>query len=192
MNRLDNFRNKLSRYSSNKIDDKVNHVIDSVHDYFVWDEDYISELRDKAIGACESPIEKIFYNALVNSEIAIGIWGKLKPIPIYYKKDILKVIRNKQKSLRYIYVYPQAWVDNYRLDFLIKYGIIGARPEKLLAIECDGKSYHENNGSFTKDRQRDRALNSKRIRVLRFTGREIYEDVSKCICEVEKVISSTI
>lgn len=192
MSKLSELRNKLSKYSTSKLDDVILQANKYAHEYLTWDVDYINELKNTGMLACESPIERHFYLALVNTEINLGRWGKVKPIPVYHKKDINKVSRNRQKSIKYIYVFPQARIGSYRLDFLIKYGVVGLRPERLLAVECDGRAYHDNKDSFESDRKRDRELNSKNIRVLRFTGREINDNVTKCVSELEKVISSTI
>lgn len=45
-----------------------------------------------------------------------------------------------------------------------------------LVVECDGFDYHSKKIDFSKDRARDRLLQSKGIRVLRFSGSEIFSD----------------
>jgi hypothetical protein len=51
-----------------------------------------------------------------------------------------------------------------------------ANPKFRLVVECDGFDYHSDKKAFTKDRQRDRAMFSKGLEVLRFSGSEIYND----------------
>jgi hypothetical protein len=46
-------------------------------------------------------------------------------------------------------------------------------------VECDGYSYHSNDKAFTKDRQRDRLLQTEGFAVLRFSGSEIVRDPIK-------------
>lgn len=75
---------------------------------------------------------------------------------------------------------PQVWVDGrYRVDFYL--------PKKGLIIELDGHNFHSSPEQKEYDSKRDRYLQSKGFRVLRFTGREIYRDVNKCILEIENI-----
>lgn len=72
-------------------------------------------------------------------------------------------------------IQPQAWIDNYRVDFLIK--------SKNLVIELDGHDYHKTKEQRTKDASRQRCLEMKGYRVIRFTGTEIHKNVNKCVQE---------
>jgi very-short-patch-repair endonuclease len=62
----------------------------------------------------------------------------------------------------------QYWIDSYRVDFAI--------PGVFIAIECDGKKYHDEVTDF----ERDRRLMAKGWRVLRFSSEKIITDPSYC------------
>lgn len=98
---------------------------------------------------------------------------ELSPIEEVFYRNALPLI----KGIR-----PQVWVDNkYRVDFYI--------PQKRLVIELDGHEFHSNPEQKECDAKRDRYLSLKGFRVVRFTGREIYRDVNKCIREVIDICS---
>ncbi len=75
---------------------------------------------------------------------------------------------------------PQIWVDEYRVDFAI--------PDKKFVIELDGHEYHKTREQRTSDAKRERHLINKGWQVLRFTGSEIYEDVTGRIEEIKTMI----
>lgn len=56
---------------------------------------------------------------------------------------------------------------------------IPSDPKIKIVIECDGFKYHSNQGTFTTDRSRDRALITKGYKVFRFSGKEICDDPLK-------------
>lgn len=67
----------------------------------------------------------------------------------------------------------------YRLDFAI--------PRLLVAVECDGHTFHERTPEqATYDRRRDRALQSAGWLVLRFTASEIEADAAARADEVAR------
>lgn len=71
---------------------------------------------------------------------------------------------------------PQVEFEKYRFDF----GIIHTN----IVIEIDGHDYHKTKEQRTRDAKRERYLESKGFRVVRFTGSEIYKDTEKCIDEL--------
>jgi len=64
---------------------------------------------------------------------------------------------------------------NYRLDFYF--------PVVKLAIECDGKYWHDKDH----DRKRDHYFKNKGILTLRFTDDEIMNDIKSVIEKIKKV-----
>jgi len=72
---------------------------------------------------------------------------------------------------------PQYVIGQYRVDF--------AFPDKKVVVEVDGHDYHKTKKQRTKDAKKDRFLMSEGWKVLRFTGSEIFKDVSKCHDEIE-------
>ncbi|UTT86839.1 endonuclease domain-containing protein [Vibrio pelagius] len=75
-----------------------------------------------------------------------------------------------------LHLYPQYRVGKYRLDF--------ALVEQRIAIELDGHEYHKTKYQRTHDAKRDRWLYGQGWSVLRFTGTEIYKDLTGCINEI--------
>lgn len=81
--------------------------------------------------------------------------------------------------------------SKYRVDFLLTSNkqedgtfVLNKPP---LVIECDGHDFHEKTKEQAKrDKQRDRDCLLAGYNVMRFTGSEIYNDVEKCIQEIEE------
>ncbi|TSA45818.1 DUF559 domain-containing protein [bacterium] len=86
-------------------------------------------------------------------------------------------IRNNQLGIKFRRQYS---VNNYILDF--------CAPSGGLAIEIDGESHFEDNQSVLNDRIRDFEVAKQGIRVLRFTNKEIMENLEGVI---EKILEST-
>jgi very-short-patch-repair endonuclease len=70
---------------------------------------------------------------------------------------------------------PQHKEARYKLDFLYIEGDI------KFAIELDGSRYHSTREQMTRDYVRQRYLQSLGYEVIRFTGKEIKQDVGKCV-----------
>lgn len=67
----------------------------------------------------------------------------------------------------------------YRLDFAV--------PELKFAVELDGYEWHSSKAQFTKDRSRQRELESLGWRFVRFSGSEIYKDAAERVNEAAAV-----
>lgn len=59
-----------------------------------------------------------------------------------------------------------------------------SREDVALIVECDGFEYHSSKDMFSKDRKRDRVLQSRGYRVLRFSGQEIYNTPVSVTAEI--------
>ena len=75
----------------------------------------------------------------------------------------------------FAFIYPQVKVANYRCDFLAVQ-LLSPRRVGSVAIECDGRYWHGGPKAQQRDRERDKFLQSRGIRVLRFSSKEILED----------------
>lgn len=63
--------------------------------------------------------------------------------------------------------------------------------EAEIAIECDGHDFHERTKEQAKsDRSRDRAIQARGLKILRFTGSEIHNDPFGCAAEVFRIFST--
>jgi very-short-patch-repair endonuclease len=80
------------------------------------------------------------------------------------------------------YVQTQVPCGKYRIDL--------ALPVYKIAIECDGKAYHSTPEQKTRDRRKDAYLRKNGWKVLRFSGRMIYQDLPKVIAQIEKEIQN--
>lgn len=158
----------------------------AVKDWLQNDTAELEEFRDKAKCLCESPIETLLLTELLQLDFSLGVWGATRPIALANRADLKRLRKRLPSNLKYVLIFPQAWIQRFRVDFLVEFGVLGAL--KRVAIECDGRQYHENPGKFSSDRERDRILNIKRIPVLRFTGKELNIDPSGCAEIVKKYV----
>ena len=70
-----------------------------------------------------------------------------------------------------IKVEPQKQIGNYRVDFMVSF------MNEQFIIECDGHDFHERTKEQAqRDKKRDRDLQSKGMKVFRFSGSEIWKD----------------
>ena len=70
-------------------------------------------------------------------------------------------------------VVTQFRVGKYRIDF--------ALPEKRIGIEIDGFRYHSSQADIVSDRQRQRALEHAKWRIVRFAAKEVFDDADECV-----------
>jgi very-short-patch-repair endonuclease len=84
-------------------------------------------------------------------------------------------------QMRGYYVQTQMPCGKYRIDL--------ALPAYKIAIECDGRAYHSTFEQKARDRRKDAYLRKHGWKVLRFTGRSIYRDLSKVIARIEKEVN---
>lgn len=128
---------------------------------------------------CESPIEELLtaalYAASKVSDASLWFMGKRDSLPGEPFED------------QTAYVYQQVPVGPYRVDLLIQDATLPAEigPWRFMVVECDGHDFHEKTKQQARrDKQRDRFLQSRGFKVLRFTGSEIWEDPDKCADEI--------
>jgi len=77
------------------------------------------------------------------------------------------------RELHILDIYPvlQFEIGRYRIDL--------ALPEKMIAIECDGKEWHSSEEQKARDAEKDRFLRANGWQVVRFTGSEIYRNADR-------------
>lgn len=77
---------------------------------------------------------------------------------------------------------------DYRVDFCFKTVLRG--DYRILALECDGHDFHERSkAQAARDRKRDRTPVKAGIKVIRFTGSEIYNRPAACAEEAESQLA---
>ena len=97
-----------------------------------------------------------------------------------YKTDIEQIMFNalKKENIDFSFQYPIRGKYSYVADFFIEPNII---------IECDGEAWHKPNNDH--DRQRNAVMKNKGLKVLRFTGTQIKEDLQSCIIKIMEEIN---
>ena len=74
-------------------------------------------------------------------------------------------------------IIPQSKIGRYRADFLVvlRRAAPSGVSRVVAAVECDGHDYHERTKEqASRDKKRDRYMQSKGILVLRYTGSDIW------------------
>ncbi|AND39586.1 endonuclease domain-containing protein [Cytobacillus oceanisediminis] len=94
---------------------------------------------------CQSPIERILYDALVSQGYVVR---------------------------------TQVPCGRYSIDLAI--------PTLKLAIECDGKAFHSSPAQKAHDRRKNAFLRKNGWHVLRFSGRQINQELSKVLYRINK------
>jgi very-short-patch-repair endonuclease len=152
-------------------------------------DNFLDYLRDRTAG-CESPIEKDLLTAMFFMQLPLhdeASSGDELPVicnPIWP----LNCVRRFPDKC-FVSIMPQAPVGPYRLDFLIGAKFHDRAYQNILAIECDGHEFHEKTKEqAAKDKSRDRALVSGGLRVMRFTGSEIYRDAIGCANQISEAL----
>jgi very-short-patch-repair endonuclease len=95
-------------------------------------------------------------------------------------------------------LFHQTWRERVpQIQLIPEYAVLGGRyhldfayPPAKIAIELDGYDFHTSRDQFTHDRRRGRDLDRAGWRVLHFSGREINQDVVRCVNEVRHAIES--
>ena len=60
--------------------------------------------------------------------------------------------------------------------------------EDAVAVELDGWEFHRSREAFERDRARDRLLLARRVPVMRFTARELRNDLGGVVAQVAEVV----
>lgn len=127
---------------------------------------------------CESPIEELLLAALFHEhrvhEFVLVFMGNYEPSERHVRDET-------------VYVYQQASVGPYRVDFLFHDASVPVEiaDPRWMVVECDGHDFHERTKEQARrDKQRDRFFQSKGYKVLRYTGSEIWADPEKCAEEI--------
>lgn len=147
----------------------VMRVANAITPHLQWAARY--RLQD--LDMCESPIERIFGAALLLSLELAWRGGCVLCSPADESR-----LAEKHELL----VMPQYPWKNYRIDFVIRMPNFG---KQFVFIECDGHDFHERTpDQAARDRAKDREIQAEGIPILRFTGREIYRDLGRCVDQV--------
>lgn len=101
-----------------------------------------------------------------------------------YKTDIEQIMFNAltKENIDFVFQYPIRGKYGYVADFFIE--------SRKLIIECDGEHWHKPKNDH--DRKRNAVLLKQGYKILRFTGKQIKEDLQSCINKIMEEINNAI
>lgn len=136
----------------------------------------LRRLVDEFAEVCESPIEVMLGVALHSANVLLPA-GARRMFIFLGKRDRPHLAQFHGQ----IEICPQYQWGSYRIDFAIFTSLI-SHP---VFVECDGHDFHERTKEqATRDREKDRAIQTAGIPVLRFTGSEIWASPSDCAAKI--------
>lgn len=143
---------------------------------------FISADLEYAARLCDSPIERAMLYAL-----AVVAWDYCDGVLFRVDAGAAGTLATRGS---YLEIHPQAPVGRYRVDLLLTFvtpeaiadddgAVTGFRRRtNSLIVECDGHDWHDRTrDQATRDRARDRALQTRGMPVFRYTGSDIWKDV---------------
>lgn len=146
---------------------------------------------DHGLQCCESPIERVFFAALLAT--SDSICESMDPPRIVFSSTRVGAYSHGASEVT---ICPQAVLGNRRVDFLLHYFTTfpawdpikkevtipgGVDREARLIVECDGHDFHEKTKEQAgRDKARDRELQSLGVPIFHFTGSEIWRDPIGC------------
>ena len=143
------------------------------------------------INICESPLEQLLFLEFADIFEANPRGAKedrhLRGIIIFPNVDRFGVAIRQQHVI-------STKRKDYRADFLVTvedWNWQAGRHEQLIKIvvEVDGHDYHERTKEQAEyDKSRDRSITAEGYTILRFTGREVYRDVTAVASEIEQLL----
>jgi len=126
-------------------------------------EEWVDIVEDK-ITQCQSPIEKLFL-----------IEWEYQNNSFYFGGD-----------LEDYYIKPQYIIEGgyYEVDFMI----VNTKKPDWIVIEIDSYLWRSTPEQFAKEKERERNIIKLGYKIIRFSGREIYRNVEKCVNEVMGIV----
>lgn len=118
--------------------------------------------------------------------------GYVRFAPTYGKTgatlDDAMLCQENNWGIANIHIWQEINIGPYRADFLVLVPLSNNNDKRIagIVVECDGHaSHHGTKDRIERDHKRDAYMQERRFIVLRFTGRQIYQDCMEC---AEKVI----
>lgn len=133
----------------------------------------------------DTKIEQLFFAALTKRcEIAAVEYSDLL---LVYDQEHLTKSQNEAHNamLPRLIAWPQAQIDNRRVDFLFSSYHYSESKWRYLLVECDGHDFHERTKEqASRDKSKDRTAVLAGYDCFRFTGSEIWRDPWGCAKQV--------
>ena len=128
--------------------------------------------------ACESEIELELLEAFAQGSIQRG-WTSVCVVG-----EAAYPIGPTGTSELGLVLYLQRQLGPHRVDFTLTLSSLTSSRVCGLVVECDGHDYHDRTKEqASRDRRRDRALQTDGWRVFRFTGSDIWHDAGGCVAQ---------
>lgn len=109
----------------------------------------------------------------------------------YFNSPIEEILFNafsplaKKYNLRLETELPVRDTGRTEIRYALDFAFVDLNNKIILNVEADGLNFHQSFQSMALDRKRDRWLLLRDIPVMRFTSREIFNNLNNCILEVE-------
>lgn len=133
-------------------------------------------IEQKLSRLCESPIEIMLGAALLFYDRFNGLPG--------YPLALARQDEDWPKGEHRLLI-PQYHFGDYRIDWVYQDG------QNLTFIECDGHDFHERTKEqASRDKRRDRKIQTAGHPILRFTGSEIYKDPLHCAAQISEFVDN--
>lgn len=130
----------------------------------------------------DTPIEQLLFAALT-VRCAIG-FSEYNDLVIAHDKESQERLEGELSSHQgecRIIAWPQAPIENRKVDFLFSAFDYGKDKWRRLVVECDGHNFHERTKEqAARDRSKDRKATLAGYDCFRFTGSEIWRDPWGC------------
>lgn len=147
-----------------------------------------SHRYDGVVSDAGSPIEVYLRTALFWRGLRCGrnvIW--LPPADLATLKAMSKADGSG------IAACSQMTVGSYRVDIGIAVATSSSNGAVVIGVECDGHEFHEKTkDQASRDKRRDREIVAHGVRMLRFTGAEIWAGAYGCASQVFDIIDDVL
>lgn len=94
-----------------------------------------------------------------------------------------KMYNALQQEFRYDYDFVSQFPIRCKYGYVLDF----AFPKEKIAVECDGERWHLKNNRH--DQRRDKVLERRGWIILRFTGKEISNNISACVKEIKQEVN---
>lgn len=129
---------------------------------------------------CESPIE-----SLLGGRLAYALHKAATRHRLQFQVCEQQKQREIDAPERLLLLIPQFKWKWWRFDFALKYS---HHSKPFLFVECDGKEFHSTPEQLENDRRKNEEAARINVRLVRFTGADIFRDSDACVAWLIKVI----
>lgn len=150
---------------------------------------------------CESPIEVLMFAALLYAPwedepdrlCSFPVRPRATPLDHFHPTNVFLGPNDEarwQATRNFVAIEPQFPVGDFRCDFAVagRWNSYGLHVRGCI-VECDGAEWHSSTEQTERDSFRQRTIENRlKVRVLRFSGSEIFRDPNGCAARVVEYI----